>query len=218
VRHGQLLPVEGAEQMRAAWRAAGRRARRSTGQRPAIVLLCARLGSHLLASVGDVPLPTGGGPTGSTSSASVRLYGRRPSSAARPRSRDPRTGLWLRSPRRDRRAAAGDPHRASWRSGDLPASPSAPPLRCPGAVTPRAVPLAARSQPRLAPSPVAADPLASHRARLRCLGPKTSWRPACRPLATARSRRVTFHPYKGAGRCWTVSPGSGEKPGRPHLH
>src|SRR6266508_1033754 len=32
VRHGQLLPVEGAEQMRAAWRAAGRRARRSTGQ------------------------------------------------------------------------------------------------------------------------------------------------------------------------------------------
>ena len=33
-----------------------------------------------------------------------------------------------------------------------------PPLRCPGAVTPRAVPLAARSQPRPAPSPVAADP------------------------------------------------------------
>jgi hypothetical protein len=23
------------------------------------------------------------------------------------------------------------------------------------------------------------------------------WRPACRPLATARSRRVTFHTYKG---------------------
>ncbi len=31
-------------------------------------------------------------------------------------------------------------------------------LRCPGAVTPRAVPLVAQSQPRPAPSPVAADP------------------------------------------------------------
>jgi Pectinacetylesterase len=39
--------------------------------------------------VGDVALPTGSGPAGSASSTSVAL-GRRPSSAARPRSRDPR--------------------------------------------------------------------------------------------------------------------------------
>jgi hypothetical protein len=62
----------------------------------------------------------------------------------------PRLG---RLPRR-----AGDPlPLASWRSGDLPASPSAPPLRCPGAVTPRAF------RSRLGPasaalSPEAADP------------------------------------------------------------
>jgi hypothetical protein len=41
---------------------------------------------------GMCPLPTGGGPAGSASSALVRLYGRRPSPAARPRSRDPRAG------------------------------------------------------------------------------------------------------------------------------
>jgi hypothetical protein len=44
------------------------------------------------------------------------------------------------------------------------------------------------------------------------------WRPACRQLATARSRRVTFHQYKGTERRRTVTAGSGEKsrsPGRP---
>ena len=40
----------------------------------------------------------------------------------------------------------------------------------------------------------------------------TSWRPACPPLATARSRRVTFHPYKGTERRRTVATGGGEKP------
>jgi hypothetical protein len=39
------------------------------------------------------------------------------------------------------------------------------------------------------------------------------WRPACRPLATARSRRVTFHLYKGEERPRTVSASSGEKSG-----
>jgi hypothetical protein len=88
------------------------------------------------------------------------------------------------------------PSLASRRSGGLPASPSAPPLRCPGAVTPRAVPLAARSQPRPLTRPGGRS-VASRRARVRCLGPKTGWRPAGPPLATGRSRRVTFHPYKG---------------------
>jgi hypothetical protein len=37
------------------------------------------------------------------------------------------------------------------------------------------------------------------------------WRPACRPIATARSRRVIFHPYKGTERRRTVAVGSGEK-------
>ena len=56
-------------------------------------------------------------------------------------------------------------------------SPSAPPLRCSGAVTPRAVPLLARSQPRQLPRPwrqIHRQPSA----RLRCLGPKTGWRSA----------------------------------------
>jgi hypothetical protein len=35
------------------------------------------------------------------------------------------------------------------------------------------------------------------------------WRPACRPLATARSRRVTFHLYKGTERPWTVAAAAG---------
>jgi hypothetical protein len=146
--------------MRAASRAAGRRARRNTGQATGdrAAMRPVRAASPPCV-VGDVPLPTGGGPTGSASSASVRLYGRRPSSAARPRARDPRASLWLRSPRRDRRAAPGNPHHSRLGTpGDLPASPSAPLLRCPGAVTPCAVPLVARSQPRPAPSPVAADP------------------------------------------------------------
>jgi hypothetical protein len=41
----------------------------------------------------------------------------------------------------------------------------------------------------------------------------TRWRPACRPLATARSRRVTFHLYKGTKRRRTVAAGGGEKSG-----
>ena len=43
------------------------------------------------------------------------------------------------------------------------------------------------------------------------------WWPACRPPATARTRQVTFHPYKGTHRRRTVAAGGGEKsrsPGR----
>jgi hypothetical protein len=39
------------------------------------------------------------------------------------------------------------------------------------------------------------------------------WRPACRPLATARSRRVTFHLYKRTEQRRTVAAGSGGKLG-----
>jgi hypothetical protein len=127
--------------------------------RPAIVLLCARFGLlHLLASSGTcpfrpevaLPAPLRRRRCGST--------GADPSSAAWLRSRDPQTGLWLHVARRDCRAAPGDPrHSRLGTCGDLPASPSSPHLRCPGAVTPRAAPLAAGFQPRPAPSPVAAD-------------------------------------------------------------
>jgi hypothetical protein len=62
---------------------------------------------------------------------------------------------------------------------------------------------------------------ASHGTRLRCTRSEDGWRPACRPLATARSRRVTFHLYKGTKRRRTLAAGSGEKsrsPGRgTHL-
>jgi hypothetical protein len=80
--------------MRVASRAAGRRARRRHRvERPVIVLLCARFGFHLLSSSGTCPFrpevalpsPLRRRRCGST--------GVDPSSAARPRSRDPRTGL-----------------------------------------------------------------------------------------------------------------------------
>jgi hypothetical protein len=41
------------------------------------------------------------------------------------------------------------------------------------------------------------------------------WRLACRPIATARSRRVTFHPYKGTERRRTVAAGGKEKSRSP---
>jgi hypothetical protein len=128
-------------------------------ERPAIVLLCARFGLSPPLVVRDVPFrpevalpaPLRRRRCGST--------GADPSSAAWLRSRDPQTGLWLHVARRDCRAAPGDPrHSRLGTCGDLPASPSSPHLRCPGAVTPRAAPRAARFQPRPAPSPVAADP------------------------------------------------------------
>jgi hypothetical protein len=98
--------------------------------------------------------------------------------------------LWLRSPRRDRRAAAGDPHRASWRSGDLPASPSAPPLRCP--VRSRLVPFRSRLGPSLG-SLLARGrgSFASHGTRLRCLGPKTVGGP---PAGRSRRRGLGGSP------------------------
>ena len=118
----------------------------------------------------------------------------------------------LASARSRRRAWRPSPL-ASWHPGDLPASPSAPPLRCPGAVTPRAVPLTARSQPRPLPRPwprILRQPSCSP-----AMPPSEDrWRPACRPLATARSRRVTFHLYKGTERRRTVAAGNEEKLGR----
>src|SRR6266508_4956721 len=111
------------------------------------------------------------------------------------------------------RSLAWDPSSlASRRSGGLPESPSAPPLRCPDAVTPRAVPLANRSQPRPLTRPGGRS-VASRRARVRCLGPKTGWRPAGPPLATVRFRRVTFHPYKGEEGLLTVALRPEEKTG-----
>src|SRR4029453_1903293 len=94
VRHGRLLPVE--VRSRCAWLHA--RPEGGHGEapvkRPAIVLLCARFGLlHLLASSGTcpfrpevaLPAPLRRRRCGST--------GADPSSAARPRSRDPHAGL-----------------------------------------------------------------------------------------------------------------------------
>jgi hypothetical protein len=144
---------------RATSRAAGRRARRSTGQ--------ATGGRASKRPVGLSPpfRRRGRAPSDRRWPYRLRFVGvgaalrARSSPAARPRSRDPRARLWLRSPRHDRSAPPGDPrHSRLGNSGEIPASPSAPLLRCPVAVSRCAVPLAARSQPRPAPSPVAADP------------------------------------------------------------
>jgi hypothetical protein len=81
----------------------------------------------------------------------------------------------------------------------------------PGAVTPRAVRFAARSSLVLSPA-LASDPC-QHGARVRRLGPRTGRRPAVVPLATARSRRITCHRYKGKEGALTVATWSGEKPG-----
>jgi hypothetical protein len=183
--------------MRAASRAAGRRHGEAPVKRPAIVLLCARFGLSPPCVVGDVPLPTGGGPTGSASSASVWLYGRRPSSAARPRSRDPRAASGSAWPRRDRRAPLVPLATRVLALRRSPCVSERASSEVPGCGHPRAVPLAARSQAQHAPRPWPRilrqpwDSLAMPRSEDR-------WRPACRPLATARSRRVTFHPYKGS--------------------
>ena len=158
------------------------------------------------------PLPTAGGPTGSASSASVWLYGRRPSSVARPRSRDPRnrplapSGLGaIAAPRlvtlATRISALGRSPCVSERASfEVPGCGHASCCSACGSV-----PASARSLARRGGS------FASHRARLRCLGPKTVGGPRCRPLATARSWRVTFHPYKGMERRRTVAAGTGEK-------
>jgi hypothetical protein len=181
-------------------------------RRPANVLLCARLGRFHLPRRPGRALPTGGGPAGSASSASVRLCGRRPVfSSSAPRAR-PSCRSRLRGSGEIRSLAWDPSSLASRRSGGLPASPSAPPLRGPDAVTPRAVPLAARSQPRPLIRPGGRS-VASRRTRVRCLGPKTGWRPAGPQLATARFRRVTFHPYKGETAASSVARRSEEKSG-----
>jgi hypothetical protein len=159
-----------------------------------IVLLCARFGLYLLSSSGTcpfrpevaLPAPLRRRRCGST--------GADPSSAARPRSRDPRADLWLHLASARSPAAAGDPHHSRLGTpGDLPASPSAPLLRCPGAgaVTPRAVPLVARSQPRPWSLACGRGSFASHRTRLRCLGPKTVGGP---PAARSRRRGLGGSP------------------------
>jgi hypothetical protein len=127
------LPVEGAERC-AVSRAAGRRARRSTGQATAIVLRSARLGRfHLLSSSLTCP-------SDRRRLCRLRFVGvgaaiaDAHSSAPRPRGRDSRAGSRLRQRWRDRQPRPGLSPFASRRPADLPASPSAPHLRCPGAV------------------------------------------------------------------------------------
>ncbi len=72
-------------------------------------------------------------------------------------------------------------------------------MRCPGAVTPQRLSARGSVRPRPAPSPKART---LRRPSLACDMPRSEdrWRPACRPLPTARPRRVTFHSYKGIER------------------
>jgi hypothetical protein len=74
------------------------------------------------------------------------------------------------------------------RSGGLPALPSAPPLRCPGAVTPRAVRLVARSQPRPLPR-LGGRSIASHQPACDTSVRRPVGGPLARPLATPRVLR-----------------------------
>jgi hypothetical protein len=177
--------------MRAASRAAGRRARRkhrSSDRRSCFYAPGA--GFHLLASSGRVPSDRRW-PYRLRFVGVGALYGRRPSSATRPRSRDPRTGLWLarlgenaaprlmtlatrvlalqRSPCVSERASSEVPGcgHASCRSarGSVPAS--------------------ARSLARGRGS------FASHGTRLRCLGPKTVGGP---PAGRSRRRGLGGSP------------------------
>jgi hypothetical protein len=76
----------------------------------------------------------------------------------------------------------------------------------------RLVPLHSRLGPSLGPLPrpwlrILRQPSGS----LAMPWSEDRWRPACRPLATARSRRVTFHPYKGEEPSRTVVSDSEEK-------
>jgi hypothetical protein len=202
--------------MRAASRAAGRRARRNTGQ---------TTGDR--ASMRPVRAFT-----------SSRRPGRVPSDRRWPyRLRFVGVGLALRapthlqvlgfarvtlvpvsgsaSPRRDRRAAPGDPRLSRLGTPAIPCVSELASSEVPGCghVSCRS---ARGSVPASACSLACGrGSFAGQRARLRCLGPKTSWRPACQPLATAQSRRVTFHPYKGEEPRRSVLLYAGEKPGSP---
>jgi hypothetical protein len=174
------------------------------------MLLCAQFGLHLLASSGTcpfrpevaLPAPLRRRRCGST--------GRRRSSAARPDARDlvPASGS-----ARLGEIAAPRPMTLTVRVLALrrpPCISERASSEVPGCGHASCRPLAARSQPRPVPrlwprilrQPW--DSFAMPRSEDR-------WRPACRPLATARSRRVTFHPYKGTERRRTVAAGSGEK-------
>ncbi|MGH2967110.1 MAG: hypothetical protein ACRDMH_17265, partial [Solirubrobacterales bacterium] len=96
VRHRRLLPVEGVERMRADCARSEGGHGEAPVKRPAIVLLCARLGRfHLLIVVGGRAPPTGGGPAGSASSASVRLADADPSPGPRLRALDALAGFLL---------------------------------------------------------------------------------------------------------------------------
>jgi hypothetical protein len=122
---------------------------------------------------------------------------------------------------RDRRATTGAPSPpASWHSWRSPCVSELASSEVPGCGHASCRSAAARSQPRPAPSPVAADPspamgLACDASVRRPVGG-----PPAAQLATARSRRVTFHPYKGTEQRRTVAAVSGEEsrsPGRGKL-
>jgi hypothetical protein len=186
-------------------------ARRSTGQATGDRAAMRPVGLSPPCVVGDVALPTGGGPTCSASSASVRLDGRRPvfsCSASRATSWRLLGSARLGEIAAPRLVTLTTRVFALWRSPCVSERASSEVPGCGHASCRCAhglVPASARSLAN------GRGWVASHQTRLRCLGPRTGWRPAWQPFATARSRRVTFHPYKGTERALTVPSGIGEK-------
>jgi hypothetical protein len=205
-------------------RAIGRRARRTTGQGDRRFSSSrSGWGLHLLSWVGSSPSFDRRWPNRIRYVGVGATFERRPVFSCRPRSLTPRAGFRLRLPSGFGTPRLGPSPLATWRSGDLLLSPSAPPMRCPGAVTPPRRPARGSVRPRPASS-LRSGSCSGVRARLRCLGPKTGWQPVCRrsdgaasadhlPLLQRRGRAGTLSVERGE-KMGSLGVGEGEREGR----
>ncbi len=191
---------------------AARRARRSAGQATGdFVLLCAWLARfHLLSSSGPCPSDQGAA-LPARSSASVRLCGRRPSSGPRSRARDPLAVFRLSRIERDPRPHAGLLATRVPALGRSPCVPERASSEMPGCGRACAVPLAVRSQPRPALSPMglrillpATGPVCDASVRRPC-------QPAGRPVRGGAVLAGHLPPHKGERAARSVSLRSEEK-------
>jgi len=160
---------------------------------------------------GAAPPPTGGGPTRIRYVGVGAACGRRPVFSYRPRSLTLAPVSALRLPRAASARLASDSPLATWPSGDLLLCPSAPSMRCPGAVTPPR---------RLARGSVRPRPASSLRSGS-CAGvtgslamPRSEDRLGAR-LPSFRRAASADHlpPPQRRGRAGTLSVGRGEKMG-----
>ncbi len=178
--------------------------------RPAIGLPSVRLWlSPPLLEQGHAPPPIRGGPTGSASVGVVAAYGRRPVFMCSASLASPfRAGFRLRLPRAGSACLGLGPphHRRPLRLGDLPAVSGRASCEVPGCGhAPCAVSPVARPDLGLLLRLVGRGPCAGPSGSLAMPRSEDRWRPACRPLPTARPRRVTFHLYKCTEGAGTVS-------------